>query len=64
LPHFTGFPCWQSTTGEILSTLSQEFEVNRRTAAKALVLLEDEGLLTRVPGLGYYVNRQPPAGGR
>jgi len=44
-----------------ITTLSQEFEVNRRTAAKALALLEDEGLLTRIPGLGYYVNQQPPA---
>lgn len=38
-----------------ITTLSQEHGVARQTAAKALRLLEDEGLLTRVPGLGYYV---------
>ncbi len=27
----------------------------RQTCAKALRILEDEGLLTRIPGLGYYV---------
>jgi DNA-binding GntR family transcriptional regulator len=47
-----------------ITTLSQEYGVNRRTAAKALALLEGEGLLTRVPGLGYYVNSQPPSGER
>jgi DNA-binding GntR family transcriptional regulator len=38
-----------------ITTLSQEHGVARQTAAKALRLLEGEGLLTRVPGLGYYV---------
>jgi GntR family transcriptional regulator len=38
-----------------ITTLSQEYGVARQTAAKALQLLVDEGLLTRVPGLGYYV---------
>ena len=38
-----------------ITMLSQEHGVARQTAAKALRLLEDEGLLTRVPGLGYYV---------
>jgi DNA-binding GntR family transcriptional regulator len=33
----------------------------RQTAAKALRLLEDEGLLIRYPGFGYYVAR-PRAG--
>jgi DNA-binding GntR family transcriptional regulator len=33
----------------------------RQTAAKALRLLEDEGLLIRYPGFGYYV-AQPHAG--
>jgi GntR family transcriptional regulator len=31
----------------------------RQTAAKALRLLEDEGLLRRYPGFGYYVVPQP-----
>lgn len=38
-----------------ITTLSQEYGVARQTAAKALRLLEAEGLLTRVPGLGYFV---------
>jgi DNA-binding GntR family transcriptional regulator len=43
-----------------ITTLSQEFGVNRRTAAKALTLLESEGLLARIPGLGYYVTTRQP----
>ncbi len=38
-----------------ITTLSQEYGHARQTCAKALRTLEDEGLLTRVPGLGYYV---------
>jgi DNA-binding GntR family transcriptional regulator len=38
-----------------ITTLSQEHGIARQTAAKALRLLEDEGLVYRVPGLGYYV---------
>jgi DNA-binding GntR family transcriptional regulator len=38
-----------------ITTLAQEHGIARQTAAKALQLLEREGLLTRVPGLGYYV---------
>lgn len=38
-----------------ITTLSQEYGHARQTCAKALRILEDEGLLTRVPGLGYYV---------
>ena len=38
-----------------ITTLSQEYGVARQTAAKALRLLESEGLVYRVPGLGYYV---------
>ncbi len=34
----------------------------RQTAAKALRLLEDEGLLIRYPGFGYYVARPRPSG--
>jgi GntR family transcriptional regulator len=33
----------------------------RETCAKALHMLEDEGLLKRIPGLGYYVVRCPDA---
>jgi DNA-binding GntR family transcriptional regulator len=42
-----------------ITTLSQRYGHARQTCAKALRLLEDEGLLTRVPGLGYYVTGKP-----
>ena len=42
-----------------ITTLSQEYGHARQTCAKALRTLEDEGLLTRIPGLGYYVTRTP-----
>jgi hypothetical protein len=35
----------------------EEHGVARQTAAKALKLLEAEGLTFRVPGLGYYVKK-------
>jgi DNA-binding GntR family transcriptional regulator len=38
-----------------ITTLVQEHKVDRQTAAKALRLLESEGLVYRVLGLGYYV---------
>ncbi len=38
-----------------ITTLTQDHGVARQTAAKALQLLESEGLVYRVPGLGYYV---------
>jgi DNA-binding GntR family transcriptional regulator len=38
-----------------ITTLSQEYGTARQTAAKALRLLETEGLVIRVQGLGYYV---------
>ena len=38
-----------------ITTLTQEHGVARQTAAKALGVLEAEGLVHRVPGLGYYV---------
>ena len=43
-----------------ITRLSQEHGHARQTCSKALHLLEDEGLLTRIPGLGYYVNRGLP----
>ena len=42
-----------------ITRLSQEHRHARLTCGKALRLLEREGLLTRIPGLGYYVNRVP-----
>ena len=43
-----------------ITTLSQQYGHARQTCAKALRTLEDEGLLTRIPGLGYYVTRNQP----
>jgi DNA-binding GntR family transcriptional regulator len=40
-----------------ITTLSQQYGHARQTCSKALHILEEEGLLTRVPGLGYYVAR-------
>jgi DNA-binding GntR family transcriptional regulator len=37
-----------------LTTLSQEFGHARTTCGKAMRLLEQEGLLTFIPGLGYH----------
>ena len=42
-----------------ITTLSQQHGHARQTCAKALRVLEDEGLLTRIPGLGYYVTGSP-----
>jgi GntR family transcriptional regulator len=36
-------------------TLTQQYEVSTRTAARALTTLRDEGLLVSVHGKGYYV---------
>jgi GntR family transcriptional regulator len=38
-----------------ITTLTQEHGLARQTVAKAFGLLVDEGLVVRVPGLGYYV---------
>jgi DNA-binding GntR family transcriptional regulator len=39
-----------------ITYLSRQHGHARQTCAKALSVLEDEALLTRIPGLGYYVN--------
>ncbi len=46
-----------------ITTLSQEYGHARQTCAKALRMLVDEGLLTRIPGLGYYVKAGPGGNG-
>lgn len=38
-----------------ITTLSQQYGHARQTCSKAMRVLVDEGLLFRVPGLGYYV---------
>jgi DNA-binding GntR family transcriptional regulator len=39
-----------------IGVLCLEYSLSRQTAAKALRMLEDEGLIHRVPGLGYHVS--------
>jgi DNA-binding GntR family transcriptional regulator len=39
-----------------ITDLSQEHGHARPTCGKALRVLEGEGLVTRIPGLGYFVN--------
>ena len=41
-----------------ITSLSQQWEVARETAAHALGLLESEGLVRRYPGRGYYVTQR------
>jgi DNA-binding GntR family transcriptional regulator len=43
------------TSVPTITALRQEYGYARQTCARALRTLEDEGLLTRIPGLGYYV---------
>ena len=38
-----------------ITTLSQQYGHARQTCSKAMRLLVDDGLLFRVPGLGYHV---------
>ena len=42
-----------------ITRLSQEHGHARPTCGKALRMLEGEGPLTRIPGLGYFVNLAP-----
>jgi GNAT superfamily N-acetyltransferase len=44
-----------------IQSLLEASRCSRQTCGKALRLLEQEGLLRRVPGLGYHVIRQPAA---
>lgn len=39
-----------------ITCLSKEYGHALPTCGKALRMLEGEGLVTRIPGLGYYVN--------
>ena len=40
------------------TSLSREYGHARQTCTKALRALEDEGLLIRTPGIGYYVTQR------
>jgi GntR family transcriptional regulator len=42
-----------------ITVLAEEFGLSRGTCRKALQLLESEHLLTRYPGLGYFVRSAP-----
>lgn len=46
-----------------ITTLSQQYGHARQTCSRAMRLLEDDGLLFRVPGLGYHVTRDAQAPG-
>ena len=53
----------QIAQGQPTPTITQlvaRYGTARATSAKALRLLEEEGLLTRWPGLGYYVSGPGP----
>lgn len=39
-----------------INDLCDEYRLSRQTAGKALRMLEREGLIHRVPGLGYHVS--------
>jgi DNA-binding GntR family transcriptional regulator len=47
--------CSQGEPVPAIASLCQTFGCSRQTAAKALKLLSDDGILFRYPGLGYYV---------
>lgn len=40
-----------------VAEISRTWEVNRKTANKALLHLADEGLIEVEPGMGYYLTR-------
>jgi GntR family transcriptional regulator len=42
-----------------ITTLSQEHGTARATIGRAFSVLEAEGLVKRIPGLGYYVVKVP-----
>lgn len=44
-----------------VTTLSQQYGHARQTCSKAMRLLVDDGLLFRVPGLGYHVAKDARA---
>jgi DNA-binding GntR family transcriptional regulator len=46
-----------------ITRVTLEWGVSRETAAKSLRALERDGLLTRYPGLGYYVRYPQATGG-
>jgi DNA-binding GntR family transcriptional regulator len=49
-------PCKSGQPSPSITSLSQAHGQPRQTCAKALRVLEGEGLLVRIPRLGYYVS--------
>ena len=47
-----------------IAVLRRDHGHSRQTVGKAMHVLEDEGLIYRVPGLGYYVSAIPAAASR
>jgi GntR family transcriptional regulator len=45
-----------------IAVLRREHAHSRQTVGKAMRVLEDEGLIYRVPGLGYYISQDAGAG--
>jgi DNA-binding GntR family transcriptional regulator len=45
----------EADTTVSITTLSQEWQACRSTVSRALRILEDDGLIRRYPGIGYYV---------
>jgi DNA-binding GntR family transcriptional regulator len=42
-----------------ITVLAREYGTSRGTAGKAVRLIEREGMIFRVPGLGYHVSSEP-----
>jgi DNA-binding GntR family transcriptional regulator len=42
-----------------ITSLSQEYGVNRKTVRKAMAQLAGDGLIEEEPGMGYWVKRRP-----
>ena len=45
-----------------IAVLRRQHAHSRQTVGKAMRILEDEGLIYRVPGLGYYISQGVAAG--
>jgi DNA-binding GntR family transcriptional regulator len=55
----------QADTTVSITTLCQQWQACRQTVSRALRTLEDDSLIRRYPGIGYYVLTRPapaPAG--
>jgi DNA-binding GntR family transcriptional regulator len=55
LRHKIGAGIIEAHANVSVTTLSRQWQVHRQTASKALRALEEDGLIRRYPGVGYYV---------